>query len=426
MPGVGAHHDVEPARARAPFRRHTVGDVLAQGALDVGFQPVVELRSRDVVGYEALTRGPSGTDLEDPHALFHAARGAGRLDELDWLCQKAALRGALDAGLRAPAVLFLNIEADTSGFMPLDLRALYARATAQMTVAVEVTERALTERPAALLGHVADMRALGCTIALDDVGTEVDSVAMMALLAPEVIKLDLGLIERAGDRQIADLIAAVTAQAERSAATILVERIETPRQAELAAALGAKLAQGYLFGRRARLVTPADPPGEPVVVAMPRRDPRDATPFAIVSEARPVRRAARGLMVGISRHLEEHARNAGQEAVLIGAFERDELFSPATRRRWSEIARRVAFCGALGEAMAPEPIAGVRGGLLHHADRLAREWAVTVVSPHFAAVLTGYDRSGGDGDGEEYEFVLTYDRELAVAAAASLMARITS
>jgi EAL domain-containing protein (putative c-di-GMP-specific phosphodiesterase class I) len=424
MPGVGAHHDVALAPARV--RRHTVGDVLAQGALDIGFQPVVELRSRDVVGYEALTRGPSGTALEDPQSLFAAARGAGRLDELDWLCQKAALRAALDVGLRAPAVLFINMEPDTSGFMPLELRALYAQATAQMTVAVEVTERALTERPAALLGHVADMRALGCTIALDDVGTEVDSVAMMALLAPEVIKLDLGLIESAGERQIADLISAVTAQAERSAATVLVERIETARQAELADALGARLAQGFLFGRRARLVTPADPPGEPVVVAAPRRDPRDTTPFALVSEARPVRRAARGLMVGFSRHLEEQARSAGHEAVLLGAFERDELFSPATRERWSDISRRVAFCGALGEAMAPEPIAGVRGGLLHHADRLAREWVVAVVSPHFAAVLTGYDRSEGDGEGEVYDFVLTYDRELAVASAASLMARITA
>jgi DICT domain-containing protein len=76
--------------------------------------------------------------------------------------------------------------------------------------------------------------------------------------------------------------------------------------------------------------------------------------------------------------------------------------------------------------MAPEPIAGVRGGLLHHADRLAREWAVAVVSPHFAAVLTGYDLSEGDGEAPAYDFVLTYDRELAVASAASLMARITA
>jgi EAL domain-containing protein (putative c-di-GMP-specific phosphodiesterase class I) len=419
MPGVGAHDDV--TRARGRFAREAVGDVLALAAVEMGFQPIVELRSREVIGYEALVRGPHGTELEDPHALFAAARGAGRLDELDWLCQKSALRDALDAGLQAPAVLFLNVEPDTSGFMPLELRALYARATGQMTVAVEVTERALTERPAALLGHVADMRALGCTIALDDVGTAVDSLAMMALLAPEVIKLDLGLIESAEEREIADLVSAVTAQAERSDATVLVERIETPRQAELAAALGARLAQGFLFGPRARLVSPAAPPDEPVVLAAPRGDPRDTTPFALVGEARDARRASRGLMVGISRHLEEQALRAGHEAVLLSAFERDEHFTGATRERYEHIAGEIAFCGALGESMSPEPVPGVRGGLLHHADRLAREWAVTVVSPHFAAALTASDL-GEEDDG--YDFVLTYDRELAVASAASLMARI--
>ena len=128
--------------------------------------------SQRTVGFEALARGPIGTELETPGALFDAARDAGRLDELDWLCQRSALRAAVRAGLRAPSVLFVNVEADSSGFLPLDLRALYAEATAQMVVAVELTERALTRRPGALLGRVADMRALGCVLALDDVGGE--------------------------------------------------------------------------------------------------------------------------------------------------------------------------------------------------------------------------------------------------------------
>ena len=207
-------------------------------------------RPARVIGWEALARGPRGSELELPDRLFAAARAAGRLEELDWLCQRNALRAALDAGVRAPCILFLNIEPDTSGFLPLELRDLYARASAQMTVCVEVTERALTQRPGALLGHVADMRAMGVAVALDDVGTDADTLAMMSLLAPEVIKLDLALVQSSPDAEIAEVVHAVAAQAERSGATILVEGVETPEQARAGFALGASLAQGWLYGRR--------------------------------------------------------------------------------------------------------------------------------------------------------------------------------
>ena len=144
--------------------------------------------------------------------------------------------------------MFVNVEADASGFLPLDLRALYAQATAEMVVAVEVTERAVTRRPAALLGRVADMRALGCTVALDDVGTAPDSLAMMAVLAPDVVKLDLAELAGRPERDLAEVVDAVAAHAERSGTTVLVERIETEAEAQLAATLGARLAQGWLFG----------------------------------------------------------------------------------------------------------------------------------------------------------------------------------
>ena len=71
--------------------------------MEAGFQPIVELATRRVVGWEALARGPRGSELEPPDKLFAAARAAGRLDELDWLCQRQALRAAIAAGVRAPA-----------------------------------------------------------------------------------------------------------------------------------------------------------------------------------------------------------------------------------------------------------------------------------------------------------------------------------
>ncbi|HEU4979393.1 MAG TPA: EAL domain-containing protein, partial [Solirubrobacteraceae bacterium] len=302
--------------------RDALADVLAEGAVEIGFQPVVDLATRRTVGWEALARGPKGSELERPDHLFAAARAAGRLDELDWLCQRTALQNALEAGVRGPAVVFLNVEPDTSGFMPLDLRALYAEATHAMTVAVEITERALTDRPAALLGHVADMRSLGVAVALDDVGTDRDSMAMMSVLAPDVIKLDLALFAGSPDAEVAGVINAVTAQAERSGATIVVERVETDEDARAAGALGADLAQGWLFGARGMLDALPAPPRDAVVRPLgPRADPRDIAPFARLSAEREVRRAGSSLLEAMSRNLEAHARALGHEAVLLSSFQ---------------------------------------------------------------------------------------------------------
>jgi EAL domain-containing protein (putative c-di-GMP-specific phosphodiesterase class I) len=404
--------------------REAVGDVLAHGGVEIGFQAVVDLLSQQPVGFEALARGPAGTEFEAPGALFEAAREVGRLDELDWLCQREALRAALRAGVRAPSVLFVNVEADASGFLPLDLRGLYAEATAQMVVAVEITERALTRRPAALLGRVADMRALGCTVALDDVGTAPDSLAMMAVLAPDVVKLDLAKLAKRPERALAEVVDAVAAHAERAGTTVLVERIETEDEARLAATIGARLAQGWLFGPREQLVTAPPPPADRPVHATRQPDPRDVTPFQLVAEGRgEVRRASRELLLGLTRHLEDQARAMGRGAVLVGGFENDSQFDDAARQRYAELAEEVAFCGAVGKNMAPEPARGVHGGRLHAGDPLAREWTVAVVSAGASVALSACELGSG---GEEYEYVLTHDRALAAAATAALLARIPS
>lgn len=413
-----------PPGGISPAERNELADVLAEGAVEAGFQPVVELASGTVIGWEALARGPRGSDLECPDRLFAAARVAGRLDELDWLCQRNALRAALRAGVRAPCILFLNIEPDTSGFMPLDLRDLYARASAQMTVCVEVTERALTQRPGALLAHIADMRAMGVAVALDDVGTDPDTLAMMSLLRPEVIKLDLALVQGSPDADIAAAVHAVTAQAERSGATILVEGVETEGQAHAGGALGASLAQGFLYGRRETGILPPRRSADPNVHPGRHADPRDATPFELVSAERTPRRADLALLHAMTQHLEDQARGLGRTALLVAAFDGDRRFTPHVRHRYAQLGHELAFCAVLGRGLPLDPAPGVLGASVVPGDPIGSEWAIAVVAPHYAAALVAHERSepGPDG-GPLYDYVLTCDRGLATAVAAALTAR---
>src|SRR4051794_22260775 len=79
-----------------------------------------------------------------------------------------------------------------------------------------------------------------------------------------------------------------------------------------------------------------------------RADPRDAPPLQILSAERPVRRAPGALLAELGRHLEEQARAMGPSAVLVGAFAHDERFEAGTRERYADLARSVAFCGAVG------------------------------------------------------------------------------
>ncbi len=93
-------------------------DLLARQGLHTVYQPVVELDTGHIVGYEALSRGPRSSQLESPEQLFAAARRANQLAELDRACQAAAMAGAATAGLRAPCTLFVNVEPEVAATAP--------------------------------------------------------------------------------------------------------------------------------------------------------------------------------------------------------------------------------------------------------------------------------------------------------------------
>ena len=146
----------------------------------------------------------------------------------------------------------------------------------RLRVVMEVTERAVARDPAGLLGAVAWARAVGWGVALDDVGAEPASLAVMPFVRPDVIKLDLRLIQGRTTAEVARIVNAVRAQAEQTGAHILAEGIETRRHAEIARTMGATIGQGYLYGRPGRLPTGIRPPRAAVGLLGNRRPSRTA------------------------------------------------------------------------------------------------------------------------------------------------------
>lgn len=418
---------VGQAKRRFDARAGTAGVTSSIGEIRAVYQPIVRLRDRRTVGYEALARGPRGSRVETPEQLFAIARELGLEVALDWECRRAALEGALAAGLGGGHTLFLNVEPASAGSAPPPgMVELGDRALARFPLVVELTERALTARPTELLLLVDKLRQLGVRIALDDVGADPRSLALLPFLRPEVIKLDLGLMREVPSRQLAEVVHAVNAEAERTGAVVLAEGIESEPHLRRALALGATHGQGWLFGRPGPLPAAA---AHPAAEGPSRLGPLLAdsrhTPFEVVTAERDTRRGDKALLLELSRSIEEQAEHQGEAAVILSTFQEASFFSPATASRYSDLARNAALVAALGVGLSPEPEPGVRGVALDSAEALRGEWDVTVLGPHFAAAFVARDLGDAGPDFERrFDFALTYDRELATRAALAMMQRV--
>ena len=348
------------------FRR-----VLDERAVQPLFQPLIDLESRHVLGYEALARGPMGSALESPAALFGAAWRAGRVAELDWACRAAAFTEAVRGGLVPPLTLFVNAEPVTLGVAcPDDLRPAIDLAEGRLRVVVEVTERAVAGEPARLLATVAQARKAGWGVALDDVGAAPASLAVLPFVRPDLIKLDMRLLQGRTTAEAAHIVNTVRAQAERTDAVVIAEGIETIKHAREAAAAGATIGQGFLFGHPAPLPSEMPPPTEAIPLRKARPATPDATPWEVVASARGSRRATKEVLAETCMQLEHQGLDAAEPSVLLASFQDAGQFTAATRSRYEFLATRAAFTGALGHGMPVTPVAGVRGADLAADDPL--------------------------------------------------------
>lgn len=189
--------------------------------------------------------------------------------------------------------------------------------------------------------------------------------------------------------------------------------------------MGATLGQGWYYARPADLPSELPAGQASIPVADPSVHILDATPYRAVQARREIRRGNKRLLLAISHLLEDQAAALGPEGVIVSAFQDASRFTPATHRRYTTLAGDAAFVGALGVGLEGEPAPGVRGASLNDEDPLLGEWSVAVLGPHFAAALVAVDLGHGDPDIErEFDFALTYDRDLVIKAVNSLMRRV--
>lgn len=245
--------------------------MIAAGQVASRFQPIVQLSDGQVVGHEALSRGPAGSGLECPRLLFAAAEEEGCELALDTACRAAALQRATEAGWAAgtDGPLFLNVRPgalEHPAFLRELEAAVAAAGRAPRDVVLEVSE---AERLDADLNRLLSAcRAAGFWIALDDAGAGRCGLQAIAEVLPDVVKVDRALVAGMdAHRGRRAAVAALAGLARDLGIVLVAEGIETPGELRAARDAGVPLGQGFLLGRpsgrivRGTVLEAAEAPG---------------------------------------------------------------------------------------------------------------------------------------------------------------------
>lgn len=391
-------------------------DIVRTGDVRSLLQPIVDLTTGETAAYEALGRGPRGSALERPDRLVVEARASGRLVEVDSLLQTRAMEAGLRGGLVAPHSLFVNVEPDALHHL------VENDDLPHPPTVLELTERALSLDPALLIRSVTALRERGWGFAIDDLGVDDRSLALLPLIAPDIVKLDMTLVQNAPSQHAAMIMSAVSAHAEATGALILAEGIETTAHLVTARALGAELGQGWLFGHPTEADAVFGAAG--VALSAPHRTwAPSATPYEIAASARVRKVADKPLLLELSKFLESMARRDAPSAVILSTFQHASNLTPATVRRYRELMSSGGLAVVLAQGIPhPDALPHMHAVDLAQDDPLTGEWDVAVLSKDFAALLAAREVAGSHE--RHYEFVLTHDRRLVLDAAHSLLARL--
>jgi diguanylate cyclase (GGDEF)-like protein len=246
-----------------------LSSILTQSGLHSLFQPIICLSERRILGYEALTRGPSNSPLHSPIALFAVARQAGRLSELESACRQSACRRFNEQQL--PGKLFLNVSPESlleAAHQPgRTLQLLQDFGIPPSQVVIELTEQTPIDDFQLLQNALHHYRAMGFSIALDDLGAGYSSLRLWSELRPDYVKIDRHFID--GIHQDAlkrEFVGSILQIAKASRAQVIAEGIELPEELAVLTEMGVDLVQGYLLGR------PQEQPPRDARALMPKHD----------------------------------------------------------------------------------------------------------------------------------------------------------
>ena len=216
------------------------------------YQPIVDLRTGAVLGFEGLVRPDPNGPIPDPERLFAAAAATGRTVELDLASFETVIAGA--KGIGSDSIISVNLSAKTLEVRDFDaawlLNTLVRHGISPARVIVELTERDPVVDVKRLQNNVRHLSDYGLRLAADDVGAGSAGLRMLAEIPFDIVKIDLSLVQT-GAQEAASwaVLRSIRDLAWRQRSVVIGEGIETPEQLRVLQELEIPVGQGYLLGR---------------------------------------------------------------------------------------------------------------------------------------------------------------------------------
>lgn len=217
----------------------------------VHFQPIVDTATLAVLGLEALARWECDGALREPKEWLDYAESSGLIVAIG----NMTFRKAFAATERFDLPVAINLSARQLAEPTLveDLTAAWgARDWSMLTV--EITEGALLQDEQQTVGVLGQLRSRGARVALDDFGTGYNSLARLAALPIDILKIDQSFVRDMASPAGLAVLRAIVALANAHALEVVAEGIEQVRELESLVSLGVRRAQGNMLGRPATTV----------------------------------------------------------------------------------------------------------------------------------------------------------------------------
>jgi EAL domain-containing protein (putative c-di-GMP-specific phosphodiesterase class I) len=232
--------------------RERLQELIVRERVVTAFQPILLLKDRTVLGFEALSRGARGTALETADEMFGAAARFGFMVELDRLCR---IRALLSAGrIPSNARLFVNT-------LPATIRDPFFRGKplidflgrAQVSpdrIVLEITEKLVIENFALFRQAMQYFVDLGMSFAVDDVGAGYSGLELIARLNPHFLKIDMSLVRDVHNSVVNKaMVKAIVTMSRAIGATVIAEGIQSQEESDALESLGVDFGQGYFLAR---------------------------------------------------------------------------------------------------------------------------------------------------------------------------------